>query len=96
MKSKETEEEIRSGMIKGVLFIPYTVKSELAKRVRNKLKMYEKISNLKVRVVEKTGQRIMDVLHKSNPWESNKCGREDCMICKGPEEKMWKNVDIET
>ena len=47
-KSKETEEEVRTGMVKGVLFIPYTDKSELAKRVRTKLQMYEKMSNLKI------------------------------------------------
>ena len=100
-KLKETEKEMETGMIKGVLFLPYTANSELAKRVREKLELYEQFSNLKIRVVEKTGERIVDALHKSNPWANNKCERKDCKICEGPEEKMWgrckyRNVVYET
>ena len=64
-----------------VLFIPYTEKSELAKRVRRKLEIYESISCIKVRVVEKTGERVMDTLHRSDPWEKSKCKRSDCKMC---------------
>ena len=65
------------------------------------LELYEMFSNLKIRVVEKTGERIVDTLHKSNPWDNNKCERKDCRICEGPEEKMWgrckhRNVVYET
>ena len=56
-KARETEEKIERGKVKGVLFIPYNERSELAKRIRRKLKVYEELSDINVRVVEKTGER---------------------------------------
>ena len=56
-KATETEEEIEKGKVKGVSFIPYNERSELAKCIRRKLKVYEELSDINVRVVEKTGER---------------------------------------
>ena len=67
--------------ITGVLFVPHTEKSELAKRIREKLKVMESISSLRVKVVERTGGKIVELLHKSNPWESSDCNREKCKFC---------------
>ena len=36
--------------------------------------MFETKCNLKIRVVEKTGERVVDVLHKLDPWENTRCG----------------------
>ena len=100
-EARERDEEIKSGRVKGILFVPYTEMSTLAKRIRNRLKVYEELSDISMRVVEKTGERVMDTLHRSNPWENNKCGRVDCRICESPEEKIWgkcrhRNVVYET
>ena len=35
-----------------------------------------------MKIVERTGQKITDILHKSNAWENSDCEREDCLICK--------------
>ena len=88
-------------MIRGVFFVPHTRESQLAKRIREKLKSFEELSRIRVRVVEKTGKKLVDIIHKSNPWEAVDCNREDCMFCKGGNEKLVgkckkRNVVYET
>ena len=87
--------------MRGVFFIPHTENSELAKRVREKLKSFEEISCIRVRIVERIGKKLVDILHKSNPWEAIHCEREDCMFCNSGEEKLLgkcksKNIVYET
>ena len=77
----EKEQIVKGGLIKGVLFLPYTVNSELAKRVKEKLKQLEDLSSLRIRVVERTGEKLVDCLHKSNPWVATDCEREGCQFC---------------
>ena len=87
-KIKEKIEEGKDTEIKGVLFVPHTLKSELAKRIRKKLGELENISCLRIKVVERAGEKVVDVLHKSNPWDDTSCMREDCLFCYGNNEKM--------
>ena len=63
-----------------VLFIQHTPRSELAKRIREKLANLEKVGNLKFKVVEKTGRKIEEILHKSDSWSDRDCGRIDCLL----------------
>ena len=79
-EDKSGEKEKRTE-IKGVLFVPHTEKSELSKRIREKLKAFETVSALRIKVIERTGEKLVEVLHKSNPWEDTNCGREDCKFC---------------
>ena len=67
--------------MKRVIFVPYTERSELAKRIRSKMKLYENIGCIRLRIVEKTGEKIMNMLHKSNPWKNLRCMRDDCGFC---------------
>ena len=62
--------------------------SELAKRIREKLKALETVSCLRIKFIERTGENIVDALHRSNPWEDVDCEREQCFFCGGVEEKM--------
>ena len=57
----------REREIQGVLFLQFTKLSELAKQVREKLETFKCISSIRLKVVEKTGETIEDILHKSNP-----------------------------
>ena len=70
----------------GVIFIDYTKHSELARRIRLKLKSLEEVGQIKMKIVEKTGDKIVDLLHQSNPWSSEICGRTDCLVCNTPGE----------
>ena len=94
-------EEARSDTLEGVMFLPHTENSVLAKRVREKLKMLEGFTRIRLRIVERAGEKLMDLLHKSNPWDKTLCGREDCKLCNGTDEKLWgtcktRNIVYET
>ena len=38
--------------------------------------------------MERTGDKLTDIIHKSNPWEAIDCNREDCMFSKSGNEKL--------
>ena len=84
------EDVLEKKKMQGVIFVPHTMHSELASRMREKLREFEKVSNFKVKLVEKTGEKIEDILHKSNPWDSNDCERLDCLLCNSAGEKRRK------
>ena len=67
--------------MRGVFFVPHTTDSEQVKRIREKLKSFEEVSSIIVRIVERTREKLVNLLHKSNPWEAVNCKREDCMFC---------------
>ena len=58
---------------KTVLFCPYTKGSELAKMIRGAENDMEKTTGYKIKVVEESGEKIMDILHTSNPWRGEDC-----------------------
>ena len=68
--------------VMSVLFIQHTEKSELAKRLREKLETLEKVGRMKFKIVEKTGNKLEDLLHRSNAWGDSDCNREDCIMCR--------------
>ena len=36
----------------------------------------------RIKVVEKTGTTLKEVLQKSDPFKRQRCRREDCLVCK--------------
>ena len=38
-------------------------------------------SKFKIKVVEKGGTKLKDILHKKDPFKKTGCGRKDCFIC---------------
>ena len=100
-ESNREKIEDETEVVRGVFFVPHTENSELAKRIRDKLKAFEEISCIRVKLVERTGEKITEILHKSNPWEAVNCGRDDCAFCKSSNEKLIgkckkRNVVYET
>ena len=45
------------------------------------MKELEKVGTIKIKIVEKAGNKIVDLLHKSNGWSNEDCEREDCIVC---------------
>ena len=82
LKNKEEKEKYQT-----VMFIEYTEGSELARRVREKLEKIEKVGRIKVKIVERSGDKIVELLHRSNPWSDADCERKDCLICESTGEK---------
>ena len=90
-KGQEAENKDRGAPeIKSVLFCPYTVRGELAKRLRKEEETLEGLTGYRVKVVEQVGDKLLDRLHTSNPWRGEHCGRKDCWPC---ETKTWTEQD---
>ena len=63
---------------KSVLFVPATPDSKLQQE-------YSKIinkHNIKIKIVEKSGKQIKNLLQKSEPFKNDKCADKDCFPCK--------------
>ena len=69
----------KKGGYESVVFIPATPKSELKKKYENEIKK----TDLKIRVVEKSGRSLKSMLQKSDPFKQDKCADvEGCVRCK--------------
>ena len=64
------------------MFVPYTPGGELARRLREAENDMEKQTGVKLKIVERTGVKIIDLLHKSDPWIGQDCGRQGCLLCR--------------
>jgi hypothetical protein len=63
------------------MFVPYTVGSELAKRMRDAEEKWKEITGYKLKIVERAGLQLEDILHKADPWQGQDCGRDKCLLC---------------
>ena len=53
--------------------------------------MKRKRKGYTLKVVEKAGDKLEDILTKSNPWQGLDCGRRACLLCK-TNQKTQKNL----
>ena len=65
-----------------VMFVPYTEGGELARRLREVEMEQEKASGFRIKIVERSGMRLVDMLHRANPWQGQDCKRPKCLLCK--------------
>jgi hypothetical protein len=63
------------GDVKAVMFVPYTSHSELAARLRENEEKMKQMTGYRMKIVEKVGVKLVDILHKSNPWAGEECRR---------------------
>ena len=61
-----------------VMFVQPTERSQL----KNRIQRIAKRNGVRVKVVEKAGQTVKNVLQRSNPFAKRECGRQDCLVCK--------------
>ena len=75
-------------------FIQHTKHSRLVNRVREKLADIQKVGKIKVKMVERSGEKLVDLLHKYHPWSQKECDRKDCWPCTsaGEENKKKENA----
>ena len=81
-KGKPKEEVEGEARIKAVLFAPFTPIGELAKELRLAEVKLAELTGYKLKVVERAGTRLEDLLTKSDPWQGSDCLREKCLMCK--------------
>ena len=58
-----------------------TPEGALAQRIKAVEDDLNKISRRKVRVVEKCGTKVQDILTMSDPWGDTPCERMNCLMC---------------
>ena len=82
------EEGAPSSRIEGVLFLPSTSNSRMAKRLQQEDDKFAKTHGVpRIRVVERGGSKLRDLVTSSNPWKKEHCGRTDCFLCNSKGEK---------
>ena len=69
---------VEEGKYESVIFVEATPKSEYSKNVRKLVQKHK----LKIRVVEKAGETVKQILQRSDPFKNNKCNRVDCFVCR--------------
>ena len=80
-EQKHEGEQEKESRISSVLFVPFTPHGELARRLTEAEKEMEKQTGIRVKIVEKAGTKLIDMLHKADPWQGKDCGRELCLLC---------------
>ena len=77
-----------------MIFVPATPRSKLKKQVQAKIREQD----FKIKVIEKTGVTLKQLLQKSDPFKERRCSRNDCMICttggRGPCQTPGVNYEI--
>ena len=81
IKSDNGHETEDKDVPKAVIFVPFTVDSKLAKEIRNVIQSLKPWTGIELKVVERAGERLEEILHKSNPWENADCERDICKPC---------------
>ena len=71
----------KQSQVLALLFVPHTVGSKLAKELSEHKEDLERITGHRVKIVERAGNKLEDVLVESNPWKGIDCARDDCMMC---------------
>ena len=72
----------RTGKFESVLFIPATPNSEL----RNKMQKELNEKNAKIKVIERSGTKIVRLLQRNDPFKKKTCSDSaQCLVCSGEE-----------
>ena len=67
----------RKGGDISVIFVPATPSSELQRRYRQEIKR----QGFAIKVVEKSGTTIKELLQRSDPYMPPGCNKSNCMVC---------------
>ena len=67
-------------------------RGELARRLREVEKEQEKSTGFRTKIVERSGMRLVDMLHRANPWQGQDCRRPKCLLSR-TKITIQKNMD---
>ena len=73
---------------KTVLFVEQTRGGELAKVLREDVGRLENLLGFRLKIVERTGMSLRNLLPNTNPWGGAHCSRDDCRPCNQPGEEV--------
>ena len=69
LKIKANKQGDAASTVKAVMFVPYTRGSGLAREIREAEEKMESLTGYRLKIVERSGTSLMDILHKSNTWK---------------------------
>jgi hypothetical protein len=90
-RKKDQKDAGRSVEVKAVMFVPFTAGSKLAKDLRDAEEKLGSMTGYRLKLVEKAGDKLEDLLTKSNPWQGLDCGRKGCLLCQ-TKQKTERNL----
>ena len=79
--------------VTSVLFVPKTQSSGLAKRLQEAEHRLAAVTRERVRVVERGGKGVLQLLHTNDPFAGAPCGRASCIPCNNSEKEKKENCD---
>ena len=69
--------------VEATMFVPHTPGEELRERLQAK---EDELSRMfgwpRVKVIERAGTALENLLYSKNPWGQEVCGRTDCHVCR--------------
>ena len=86
-RKKKQEWFQKNGKYKSVMYVEATPDGEMRKRIQKLSDMHQ----MKIKVVERAGTTVKQMLQRSDPFEVKGCGRRDCLVCSSE-----KKVDCRT
>ena len=79
-KNKAATEMDKKENVKSVMFVPYTRGSKLAKRMREAESTLQDMTGYRLKIVERAGTKLEDVLVKADPWQGQDFARPNCLL----------------
>ena len=67
--------------LKSIIFIPHTRDSKLATILRERETKLAETTGVRVKLVERSGRKIEDLITNKDPWKNKDCRRPNCFIC---------------
>ena len=80
-KRRVKEDSAKEIEVKAVIFVQETENGELVNKLRETEEKLAETCGYRIKFVERCGEKLVDILVKSNPWKGEICDREECLIC---------------
>ena len=68
--------ETPGNKVKAVMFVPFPKGSGLAKKLREAEEKMVDLTGYRLKIVERSGTKLEELLHKANPWQGVDCERK--------------------
>jgi hypothetical protein len=79
--TNKKEKGASKSKIKALMFLSFTRHLELAARLRENEEKMEEMTGYRLKIEEIGGNKLVDILHKANPWAGEDCKRKGCLLC---------------
>jgi hypothetical protein len=68
---------------KSILFVPPTPGGGLLRELKNREQELNKTNEYRIKIVEKGGRKVEDIMVNKNPFKAEKCTEKWCPLCSG-------------